>query len=321
MSTTAFFNYNDFNTYADASTLTAVDTTSLANGIYAQVTNLGVYQLDKSSVATADGTTVIAGDRAGVNWIVNYRNHLYMNDDGEIDGSQIGAFSSASFANGTVGAPSITWANDQTDGWYRIGSHNEGYAINSAKIFDISATFVSVTTAQLAVPAGTAAAPSVTFTGDVNTGMYRSAADTTAFTGNGALIFSIAPTLLTVASGAQVSLPASSAASPAITLGGEQTGPYLVGAGSLGLSVAGTVKCNLTATALNMASGVALQVATVQVVGPRNTGWTTSSGTGTENQAALNVDTITATDANLQLIGQWLKGLTDALITHGLIGA
>lgn len=154
MTTTAFFNYNNFDTYADAATLTAVDTSSIANGTYAQVTNLGVYQLDKDSLETADGTTVIAADVARSKWIVNYQNKIMMTADGEIDGSQIGAFASVSLANGTVGAPSFTWASDQTDGWYRIGSHNEGYAINSTKVFDLSATAATFTGINVTLTSG-----------------------------------------------------------------------------------------------------------------------------------------------------------------------
>lgn len=174
-------------------------------------------------------------------------------------------------------------------------------------------------TGVISLPNGSAAAPSIYWDNSTTMGFYRVAANDLGIATNGVLRFDVSTTNVT--STLPLAIPAGSAAAPSIAVGGEQTGPYLVGAGSYGVSVAGTLKLNLTATALNMATGVALQIATVQVVGPRNTGWTTSAGTATKNQGAINADTITATDGNMQLVTKWLKGVTDALITHGLLGA
>jgi hypothetical protein len=56
-------------------------------------------------------------------------------------------------------------------------------------------------------------------------------------------------------------------------------------------------------------------VAGTQVVGPRNTGWTTFAGTANKNAGGL--DTGTCTTAQL---AQVVKSVVDALIAHGLIG-
>ena len=69
------------------------------------------------------------------------------------------------------------------------------------------------------------------------------------------------------------------------------------------------------------ATGKGIKVNAVQVVSDRVTGFTTSSGTANKNASGINVDTITATDANLRAVGAWLKALNDAVATHGLIGA
>jgi hypothetical protein len=53
-----------------------------------------------------------------------------------------------------------------------------------------------------------------------------------------------------------------------------------------------------------------------QVVGPRNTGWTTFTGVSTKNAGAF--DTGTVTTAQLASV---VKAIFDALVTHGLIGA
>lgn len=85
----SFLNFLDITTYPNAAALTAVDTSTLPNGMYASVTDLGVFQLQKNSSSTVDGTTVIAGDQAGTTWNVNYNMHLLCNDVSEIDASQL----------------------------------------------------------------------------------------------------------------------------------------------------------------------------------------------------------------------------------------
>lgn len=72
---------------------------------------------------------------------------------------------------------------------------------------------------------------------------------------------------------------------------------------------------------VDLASGKVRKVAGTQVLGPRNTGWSTFAGTGAKNASGINVDTFTATDANIRLLGGVVKGMLDALITHGAVGA
>ena len=51
-----------------------------------------------------------------------------------------------------------------------------------------------------------------------------------------------------------------------------------------------------------------------------DTGWTTMAGTAVKNNGAINADTITATDGNIQALAKAVKALMDALIGHKLIG-
>ncbi len=48
-------------------------------------------------------------------------------------------------ANGTVGAPAVTFASDADSGIYRIGANNVGVAVNGAKVLDIATTGLTVT--------------------------------------------------------------------------------------------------------------------------------------------------------------------------------
>jgi hypothetical protein len=51
----------------------------------------------------------------------------------------------ASFADGAVGAPSVTFTSDPDSGLYRIGANNIGVAVNGAKVLDIATTGLTVT--------------------------------------------------------------------------------------------------------------------------------------------------------------------------------
>lgn len=76
----------------------------------------------------------------------------------------------------------------------------------------------------------------------------------------------------------------------------------------------------LGSQSIDLATGSVYKIAGTQVVGAQIAGYQNSQGTGTSNQSAINSDNITATDPNMQLLAKWLKGITSALLTHGLIG-
>lgn len=90
------------------------------------------------------------------------------------------------------------------------------------------------------------------------------------------------------------------------------------------LMIAGAAKVDIAEidnVGLNLITGKVVRVNQVQVLGPRVTGFVTSAGTAAKDASAFNVDSFTATDANIRLLGKWVKAIHDALITHGAIGA
>jgi hypothetical protein len=74
-----------------------------------------------------------------------------------------------------------------------------------------------------------------------------------------------------------------------------------------------TTRLTVGATAVNLASGVNLQINSTQVVTSRRTGWAAATGTPTRT----TFDTTTVT---LPQLAERVKALLDDLITHGLIG-
>lgn len=203
----SFLNPFDITTYANAAALTAVDTTYLANGMYAAVTDLGIFQLNKESTSTVDGSTVIAGDKTTVTWNVMYGMHLLLNNSSEIDGSQVATFASVSLADGTAAAPSLTFTDDQNTGLYLGGANTIGFAGNGAMTATLSPTALVLNTGvQISAPVGSAAAPSLAFTGDLDTGVYHPAANQVGVAVNGALVTTFAASVVTLASGTGLTL-------------------------------------------------------------------------------------------------------------------
>ncbi len=133
----------------------------------------------------------------------------------------------ATFADGSVGTPSIAFSLDPDTGLYRIGSNNIGISLGGANVLDLSSSVLrievpvdldnitvngnlqsdSFTTGditsdhilvneQLELDQGTAALPSLTFINDNNTGIY-STADLLAFSTGGTKRFEISTSATT----------------------------------------------------------------------------------------------------------------------------
>jgi hypothetical protein len=79
-------------------------------------------------------------------------------------------------SSGTAAAPGYTFNGDTNTGIYRIGADQLGVATNGVLRLSLSTTGGTFAF-PVDVPLGTAAAPSLTFTGDLNTGIYSSGAD------------------------------------------------------------------------------------------------------------------------------------------------
>lgn len=81
---------------------------------------------------------------------------------------------------GSAASPSYTFWTDSDTGMYSYGANAIGFSCLGAYRFVISDSSV-VSTVQVIAPAGSAAAPSYTFQGDADTGMYRDGADAIGF--------------------------------------------------------------------------------------------------------------------------------------------
>jgi len=91
-----------------------------------------------------------------------------------------GEWSLIPFENGTAAAPSIYFKDSGTDtGIYSPGTDQVGISAGGTSRFEVSTT-ATTSTLPVVHPLGAVGTPSITFTGDLNTGIWSPAADTIA---------------------------------------------------------------------------------------------------------------------------------------------
>jgi hypothetical protein len=84
----------------------------------------------------------------------------------------------------SAAAPSFSFTGDTDTGLFRTGTNSLGLTTGGTVRLTLS-TSALVSTLPFDAPDGTSAAPAFTFSGDTNTGMFRPASDTIAFTEGG----------------------------------------------------------------------------------------------------------------------------------------
>ena len=87
--------------------------------------------------------------------------------------------------DGTAAAPGLAFTSDLNTGLFRVGADQLAISTGGTSRLAVSTTAVSSTLA-VDVPLGAVGTPSITFTGDLNTGIWSPAADTIAFSEGGA---------------------------------------------------------------------------------------------------------------------------------------
>lgn len=131
-------------------------------------------------------------------------------DGASFFGSTLGATGVISTAggvllpNGAVGTPAWSFTGDTDNGAYYIGENKWALAVGGSKRLEFDISGLNLSGGQFNVPDGTAAAPIMRFTDDINTGFYRVTTDTIGLTAGGALHFSVSNTETTIGGNAVV---------------------------------------------------------------------------------------------------------------------
>jgi hypothetical protein len=151
-------------------------------------------------------------------------------------------------AAGLVATPSITFSGDTNTGLYSIGADSLGVATGGTLRLTIDTTALTATL-PLRGSAGSVSAPSLSFSGDNNTGLYSIGADSIGIATGGVLQLSIDTTSVT--STLPIYAASGLVGAPAITFSGDtNTGLYSIGADSLGVTTGGTLRLTIDTTAL-----------------------------------------------------------------------
>lgn len=148
----------------------------------------------------------------------------------------------------TVAKPGYTFFEDDDTGFYLESDGVLATATAGVKRMSISST-AATTTVPLRGSAGTAAAPSYSFSSDTNTGMFSDVADTVKFSTGGTERLSISTTAVT--STLPMYMNAGTAAAPSHTFSGDtNTGMFSDVADTLKFTAGGTERASISTTAV-----------------------------------------------------------------------
>lgn len=171
-------------------------------------------------------------------------------------------------ADGTAGAPSLKFSNSTTTGLYRASANTIGVAVAGAAFGSIAASAVqwgigttgapTLTTASMSV-----SAPTYTFIGDTDTGMYRVGANSLGFSAN-------ATNYLTIDGGANtITIGGATATNTVVAMSGIFRGVRMVASAVIDCSSVGNT------TIYTIPTGRKLLITAIYLVA------TTITGTGT----------------------------------------
>lgn len=159
---------------------------------------------------------------------------------------------------GTVSAPIVSPSNDTNTGIYFSAADTVDVSAGGANVASFGTTAITANKAVIAL-AGSASTPSVTFSGDTNTGIYSSGADGLGIAAGGTNIVTVTTTGVTAAQ--PVVLPAGSNSAPSLTFAGDTNlGIYRSDTDELSVTAGGTQIVEVNSSGLNVTSG-ALSVA------------------------------------------------------------
>jgi len=143
-------------------------------------------------------------------------------------------------ALGTNALPSYSFAGDPNTGMYSQGADVLNFSTGGTSRITLSTVSLSVGLVYLG-PLGAVGAPTFSFTGDANTGMWSSGADALDFSTGGAARLSLSNTA--VVSTVQVSNAVGSAGAPAYSFTAQLTdGMYSPGAGQVAIATSGAAR-------------------------------------------------------------------------------
>lgn len=156
------------------------------------------------------------------------------------------------FLPGTVALPTITWQNDTNCGIWQSAVDNIDFTCGGTNRLNIASTLITPTV-PIAAQFGTTGNPSFTFTTDADTGVYHPATNTVGISGGGTTAATFSNTAIT--NSVPMSIPAATAAAPAIVVSGSATtGIYSDAANTLKFTASGTNQMTISSSGVSFTS-------------------------------------------------------------------
>jgi len=165
----------------DATTLKSADIGVTVQGYDAQLADVAGLAVTDGNFIVGNGTNFVAESGATARTSLG----LGTGDSPEFTAVNIGSATDTTITRSSAGVIAVEGSNVLMAS--NIGTTVQGYDADTAKL-DVAQTFTAAQTFNnpTVFSAGTASLPSITFTGDTNTGIFSPAADTIAFAEGGA---------------------------------------------------------------------------------------------------------------------------------------
>lgn len=215
----------------------------------------GVYSL------YTPGNPVVTATTIASTWANNTLTDLANAMTDSLSRSGLGGMTAAlRLAAGAASAPGLAFTAETTMGLYRAGAGDMRFSVDSTDIVTITSSGMSVTgafsLANLSLSAdGTNAAPAITWASETDTGIYRIGADNVGITlgGTKKVDFGVSATAFSTSLSATgvITGPDGSASAAGIAFTSDtNTGLYSPGADEIGITVGGTLRFNISTSAI-----------------------------------------------------------------------
>ncbi len=218
-------------------------------------TDLGLYRVGANQLGVTCGNSLTVlfnlGHALGDDGTVGAPMWSFFNDTDigmyRISNNYLGFAASGAFAfgassgqirlaSGAASTPSLSFDSDSNTGLYFVTADQLGFATGGARRMYLADTGLIMDTTFFAID-GSVGAPSITFGGDTDTGMWRGGADDLRFVVGSS---TVALQLLNTAGAIQALFPVGTVGNPGISLTGDiDTGIYRVSGNILGFTCGG----------------------------------------------------------------------------------
>jgi len=190
--------------------------------------------IPSSSSIPSNGLYLASGNN--IAFATNSTQRLLIDSTGQIEAVSLGSAT----------APTFSFTTDTNTGLYSPGA--DQVAITTGGTARLTANTTAISAAlPIDFPLGTAGAPGVTFTGDLNTGLFSPGADVVAISAGGTARFTVSTT--GIAAALPFEYTAGTAGSPGIAFTGDlNTGIFSPGADQIGISTGGTQRVSVDAS-------------------------------------------------------------------------